>query len=120
MYLKGELVIQDYARATELICAAAAAGDPNGQFNCGLIYSEGKAVGQDWAKAIDYWQKAAAQHSVAALNYLDSLTGRGTASMPIATGQSRISAEPPPPAIRWGSTNSQGPIPRVWASTLIR
>ena len=62
--------LQDFARAQELICGAADAGDANGQFNCGLLYAEGKGVARDDAEAVRLWEAAAHADHVAAINYL--------------------------------------------------
>jgi TPR repeat protein len=84
--LNGEFVLQDYKRAAELICASADQGDANGQFNCGLMYSEGKGVAQDDARAVDYWQQAAEANHVAAINYIGQAyqSGTGLAQDPMA------------------------------------
>jgi TPR repeat protein len=70
MHLNGTFVLQDYNRAAALICAAAEQGDANGQFNCGLLYAEGKGVPKDPFTAVAYWAQAAEANHVAALNFL--------------------------------------------------
>lgn len=70
MYHEGRVLLRDYAEGTRLLCAAADAGDADGQLNCGLAYRAGRGVPVDDVKAQSYWQQAAAQGNILAMNVL--------------------------------------------------
>nr|WP_319250220.1 tetratricopeptide repeat protein [uncultured Celeribacter sp.] len=70
IYHEGRVLLRDYVEGTKLICEAAEAGDAEGELNCGLAYQQGKGVAQDAAKARTYFEAAAAQDNVAAMNVL--------------------------------------------------
>ncbi|MDX8350523.1 tetratricopeptide repeat protein [Cognatiyoonia sp. IB215446] len=70
MYHEGRVLLRDYVEGTRLLCAAADAGDPDGQLNCGLAYRAGRGVAQDDAVALSYWQGAAGQGNILAMNVL--------------------------------------------------
>ncbi|WP_341368894.1 tetratricopeptide repeat protein [Yoonia sp. BS5-3] len=70
MYHEGRVLLRDYVEGTRLLCAAADAGDPDGQLNCGLAYRAGRGVDVDDAIALTYWQQAAAQGNILAMNVL--------------------------------------------------
>lgn len=70
MYHEGRVLLRDYNEGTRLLCAAADAGDADGQLNCGLAYRAGRGVQTDDALAQSYWQKAADQGNILAMNVL--------------------------------------------------
>lgn len=70
MYHEGRVLLRDYVEGTRLLCAAADAGDPDGQLNCGLAYRAGRGVEQDDVLAVSYWQQAAGQGNILAMNVL--------------------------------------------------
>ncbi|MDY6490279.1 tetratricopeptide repeat protein, partial [Acinetobacter faecalis] len=61
MYVNGQGVAQNYAKAFEWFSKAAAQGDASGQINLGVMYERGRGVGQSDAKAVEWYSKAAAQ-----------------------------------------------------------
>ena len=60
MYLLGEGVQQDYAKALEFFEKAAAKGHAQSQYALGLMYEHGRGVQQDYAKAREWYEKAVA------------------------------------------------------------
>ena len=58
----------DYATALKEWQPVAEAGDPNAQYNLGLLYARGQGVPQSYQKAAEWYQKAAEQ-GVAAAQY---------------------------------------------------
>jgi TPR repeat protein len=70
MYHEGRVLLRDYEEGTRLLCEAADAGDADGQLNCGLAYRAGRGVGADDARALSYWQRAADQGNILAMNVL--------------------------------------------------
>lgn len=70
MHINGEVVLKDFEKGTQLVCEAAEAGDANAQFNCGVSYADGLGVTVDKTKAREWWQRAADQDQVAAINFL--------------------------------------------------
>ncbi|MFQ1702571.1 tetratricopeptide repeat protein [Loktanella agnita] len=70
MYHEGRVLLRDYIEGTRLLCAAADAGDADGQLNCGLAYRAGRGVDADDALALSYWQRAADQGNILAMNVL--------------------------------------------------
>jgi uncharacterized protein len=71
LHFRGEAgVLQDFAEAKKFICGAADKDDKDGQFNCGELYLEGKGVVKDEKKAVDYYEKAAKNEHIGALNVL--------------------------------------------------
>lgn len=67
-----DTVTDDYQHALKEYEQAAQAGDPNGQFNAGLIYQEGKGLPVDLAKASDLYMHAAQQgHTQAMVQLAD-------------------------------------------------
>lgn len=70
MYHEGRVLLRDYDQGTGLLCAAADAGDADGQLNCGLAYRAGRGVAADDVLALSYWQKAADQGNILAMNVL--------------------------------------------------
>jgi len=66
LYVQGQGVPQDYAKARHWWEKAAAQGNAKAQCNLGLLYVQGLGVPQDYAKARHWWEQAAAQgHPVA-------------------------------------------------------
>jgi len=59
MYLKGDGVEEDKAKARRLWEKAAEKGLPEAMFNLGLMYAKGVGVKEDKAKAREWWEKAA-------------------------------------------------------------
>ncbi|EBA11186.1 tetratricopeptide repeat protein [Roseobacter sp. CCS2] len=70
MYHEGRILLRDYVEGTRLLCAAADAGDADGQLNCGLAYRAGRGVAPDDVRALSYWQQAADQGNILAMNVL--------------------------------------------------
>ncbi|MCF2873049.1 sel1 repeat family protein, partial [Octadecabacter sp. G9-8] len=70
MYHEGRVLLRGYVEGTRLICAAADAGLAEAQLNCGLSYQTGRGVEEDVVRAREYWELAAAQDNIAALNVL--------------------------------------------------
>lgn len=70
MYHEGRVLLRDYVEGTRLLCAAADAGDADGQLNCGLAYRAGRGVQTDDVLALSYWQQAADQGNILAMNVL--------------------------------------------------
>lgn len=70
MYHEGSVLLRDYVEGTRLLCTAADAGDADGQLNCGLAHRAGRGVAADNALALSYWEKAAAQDNILAMNVL--------------------------------------------------
>lgn len=70
MYHEGTVLLRDYVEGTRLICKAADAGLADAQLNCGLSYQTGRGAEVDTVRATGYWEQAAAQDNVAALNVL--------------------------------------------------
>jgi soluble lytic murein transglycosylase-like protein len=67
-YEHAEGVSRDYARATELYCAAAKAGNADGQYGLGWMYANGRGVTRDDAVAAHLFSLAAQQGHVQAQN----------------------------------------------------
>ena len=65
-YEHAEGVSRDYARAIELYCAAAKAGNADGQYGLGWMYSNGRGVARDDAVAAHLFSLAAHQGHVQA------------------------------------------------------
>jgi len=59
MYVQGQGVPQDYAKAAELLQKAADKGDVKAQVTLAAMYGMGQGVPQDYAKAAELLQKAA-------------------------------------------------------------
>jgi TPR repeat protein len=59
-YEHGEGVPKDQAKAIELYCEAARAGDPEAMFNLGWMYANGRGVARDDAVAATLFAQAAA------------------------------------------------------------
>lgn len=70
MYHEGRVLLRDYDEGTRLLCEAADAGDSDGQLNCGLAYRAGRGVEQDDTVALSYWERAAEQGNILAMNVL--------------------------------------------------
>ncbi|MEJ6405102.1 tetratricopeptide repeat protein [Yoonia sp. 2307UL14-13] len=70
MYHEGRVLLRDYVEGTRLLCEAADAGDADGQLNCGLAYRAGRGVETNDVLALSYWQKAADQGNILAMNVL--------------------------------------------------
>lgn len=66
----------DRTRA-EWLRMAAESGDPNTQYNLGLMYANGRGVGQDYAEAAKWFRKAADQGHAAAQFNLGGLYANG-------------------------------------------
>lgn len=81
MYLNGEGVAQDDAKALILFQKAADQGDADAEFALGILYRHGRGVAEDDALAVAWWTKAAEQaHIQAQINLGIALTrGRGAA-----------------------------------------
>ena len=79
MYLKGQGVPRDYARAMLLFRQAAAQGFAGGQSGLGLMYANGYGVTRDDAQAVSWYRKALLQADALALYNLAFMyvDGRG-------------------------------------------
>ena len=77
MYHEGTVLLRDYTEGTRLLCEAADAEDIGGQVNCGLALKSGIGVPENPDLAVEYWNKAAANNDVAALNLLGDHFLRG-------------------------------------------
>lgn len=75
-YYHGQGVDRDYARAFELIEAAAKSGFPPAQFVLGSIYDNGKAVPRDENEAIKWYERAAGQGHAEAETAANQLKAR--------------------------------------------
>jgi TPR repeat protein len=64
---------QDYAEALRWYLRAAELGDPDAQFNVGLIYENGLGVPQDPAEAMKWFALSAEQGDLDAQDHLDRL-----------------------------------------------
>ena len=51
----------DYATAREINARLAEAGDALGQYNLGVLHSEGRGVPQNYTQARDWYERAAEQ-----------------------------------------------------------
>ena len=85
LHHEGRVLLRDYVEGTRLICAAADAGLAEAQLNCGLAHQAGRGVAADAGRARTYWEMAAAQGNVAALNVL------GTTAL--EAGETAVAAE---------------------------
>jgi uncharacterized protein len=71
LYFRGEAgTLQNFKEAQKNLCKSADIGDKDGQFNCAELYSEGKGVDKNAKKAVEYYEKAALQNHIGALNIL--------------------------------------------------
>lgn len=61
LYIQGELVSRDYAKALEWYKKSAYQGDAEAQYNLGYMYEIGIGVKADEDKAIEWYQKALRQ-----------------------------------------------------------
>jgi TPR repeat protein len=74
----------DFAAALAEWQPIAEKGDPNAQYNMGLLYARGQGVTQDYTKAVE-WYRLAAENGVAAAQYnlgVMFANGQGTAPNP--------------------------------------
>ena len=69
-YEHAEGVPRDYSRAIELYCAAAKAGNADGQYGLGWMYANGRGVSRDDAMAAHLFSLAAQQGHLQAQNML--------------------------------------------------
>uniref|UniRef100_A0A914P835 Beta-lactamase n=1 Tax=Panagrolaimus davidi TaxID=227884 RepID=A0A914P835_9BILA len=58
-YRDGFVVPQDFKKAAEFYEKAANLGNPEGMFNLGLLYKEGKGVKRDYGESMKWFLKAA-------------------------------------------------------------
>ena len=74
----------DFAAAMKEWQPIADAGDPQAQYNLGLLYARGQGVSQDYAKAAQWYEKAAVQGVPAAQYNLGVMyaNGQGVAANP--------------------------------------
>ncbi len=77
MYDSGEGVEEDDAQAAYWYHKAAEQGDPDAQFNLGLMYKYGRGVEQDKAQAVHLFRKAAERGELAAQSKLGEMYGGG-------------------------------------------
>ena len=76
-YEHGEGVPKDQAKAIELYCEAARAGDPQAMFNLGWMYANGRGVARDDAVAATLFAQAAALGHAYARAMLRFVGGEG-------------------------------------------
>lgn len=77
MYLNGDGVNQDYAKAFEWYQKSANQGNNEAQTLMGHMYYDGKGVNQDYTKAFEWFQKAANQGVNEAQSRLGKMYSRG-------------------------------------------
>ncbi len=77
MYVKGEGVPEDDAKAVYWYRKAAEHGDALAQFNLGVMYANGEGVPEDDAKAVYWYRKAAEQGDASAQYNLGLKYGKG-------------------------------------------
>jgi TPR repeat protein len=77
LYLDGEGVPKDVARATSLFVEACNGGEPAGCFNAGLMYYQGSGVAQDFAVAVADFEDACLGGSSEACANLGGLHEKG-------------------------------------------
>lgn len=77
MYLIGDGVAQDSAKAVEWYQKAVAQGYAHAQFSLGASYAHGQGVPKDAAKAVELWQKSAAQGHTSAQSALGNAYAKG-------------------------------------------
>jgi hypothetical protein len=82
MYLKGEGVPQDTAKAVRWYRTAALQGLAEAQYGLGLLYENGAGVAQDSTEAVRWYRKAAKQGNAEAQAGLSRLTGEPTPAVP--------------------------------------
>jgi len=71
MYYRGEPgELQNYTKAQEALCKSAELGDTEAQFNCAEMHKNGTAGKKDADAALGFYQKAAKENHVGALNQL--------------------------------------------------
>jgi Sel1 repeat len=73
IYIKGEVIPQNYKKAHEWLEKPAEQGNSSAQFNLGVMYQEGQGIPQDYAKAIYWFQKSAEQGVAQAQSSLGSM-----------------------------------------------
>jgi len=78
MYLLGQGVPQDNAKALAWYSKAAEKGHANAQYDLGLIYSEGKSVSQDYVEAHKWFSLAAVQGVRMATEFQKDITRQMT------------------------------------------
>jgi len=88
MYLLGQGVPQDTAKALAWYRKAAEQGHANAQYDLGLMYSEGKSVPQDYVGAHMWFSLAAAQGVRMATQFRKDVTSNMTPDQ-IAEAQRR-------------------------------
>ncbi len=78
MHFRGELgVLQDQDTAKKFLCGAADAGDKDAQFNCAELIAAAVPADGDMKPAVAYYDKAAAQNHIGALNTLGMINKAG-------------------------------------------
>ena len=96
---------------------AAANGDARAQFEVAAIYTEGRAVPQDYAAAANWYERAAAQGFVPAQYRLGNLYENGKGVEKDLERPSSGTSAPPKPATAWRCTTSPRSMPAAsWAS----
>ena len=78
LYLEGQGVEMDAARAVELYLRSALQGNPAAQATLGLLYEHGNGVSPDRAQAFAWFALAAAQHNEDGKQALERLTPQMT------------------------------------------
>jgi TPR repeat protein len=73
MYLKGQGIEQNYAKALSLFQKAAENGMAAAQFVAALMYSRGDGVKQDYVEAAKWLEKAAQQGHQQSIDLLREL-----------------------------------------------
>ena len=68
---------KDYARAVKSFRKAANEGNPDAQFNLGVLYSRGHGVPQDHEQAAKWYRKAAEQGDAPAQSMLGYMYLKG-------------------------------------------
>lgn len=77
MYVEGQSVPKDSAKAVELFTKSAEQGNVDAQNNLGVMYFVGEGVSRDVDKAKQWFEKAAAQGNAEAKGNLEALQNAG-------------------------------------------
>jgi TPR repeat protein len=73
MYSMGSGVTQDKAEAARWYRLSADQGDPDAQYNLGVLYLKGTGVPKDRDEAVRWFKKAAGQNHASAVSALQKL-----------------------------------------------
>ena len=102
LYLQGEVVPQDVAKAVEHLTVAAEQGHQSAQYALGKLYLAGDAIPWDWEQATYWLTQSAAQGNQYAQFLLDHQNGNQSPAVLLSATRllhhmSRVFQETPPP-----------------------